>query len=98
MLGEFERVNNAIVSGTILGRDVTDDIDRRNMLLRDLSGLIDVQATTRTNNDMVLFAANGTTLFESVPRAISFDYVPLSPGLVMALEESITCWPRAPRP
>jgi flagellar hook-associated protein 1 len=81
LLGEFERVNNAIVSGTILGRDVTDDIDRRNMLLRDLSGLIDVQATTRTNNDMVLFAANGTTLFETVPRAISFDYAPLSPGL-----------------
>lgn len=71
MLGEFERVNNSIVSGTILGRDVTDDIDRRNMLLRDLSGLIDIQATTRTNNDMVLFAANGTTLFETVPRAIA---------------------------
>jgi flagellar hook-associated protein 1 FlgK len=80
MLGEFERVNSSIVSGTILGRDVTDDIDRRNMLLRDLSGLIDIQATTRTNNDMVLFAANGTTLFETVPRAISFENTPLSPG------------------
>jgi flagellar hook-associated protein 1 FlgK len=80
-LGEFERVNNAIVSGTILGRDVTDDIDRRNMLLRDLSGLIDIQATVRTNNDMVLFAANGTTLFETVPRTISFENTPLSPGL-----------------
>lgn len=80
MLGEFESVNNSIVSGTILGRDVTDDIDRRNMLLRDLSGLIDIQATTRTNNDMVLFAANGTTLFETVPRAISFENTPLSPG------------------
>ena len=34
-LGEFERVNNAIVSGTILGRDVTDDITRRTMLLGD---------------------------------------------------------------
>ena len=81
MLGEFERVNSAIVSGTIFGRDVTDDIDRRNALLRDLSGLIDIQATTRTNNDMVLFAANGTTLFETVPRAISFENTPLSPGV-----------------
>jgi flagellar hook-associated protein 1 len=81
LLSEFERVNNAIVSGTSLGRDVTDEIDRRNALLRDLSGLIDIQATTRSNNDMVLFAANGTTLFETVPRAISFDYSPLSPGL-----------------
>ena len=81
MLGEFERVNSAIVSGTILGNDVTDEIDRRNALLRDLSGLVDIQATTRTNNDMVLFAANGTTLFETVPRQISFDNTPLSPGL-----------------
>jgi flagellar hook-associated protein 1 FlgK len=32
------------------------------------------------NNDMVLFAANGTTLFETVPRAISFENTPLSPG------------------
>jgi flagellar hook-associated protein 1 FlgK len=80
MLDEFERVNSAIVSGTTFGRDVTDDIDRRNSLLRDLSGMIDIQATTRSNNDMVLFAANGTTLFETVPRAISFENTPLSPG------------------
>jgi flagellar hook-associated protein 1 FlgK len=80
LLGEFERVNEAIVSGTLLGRDITDDIDRRNMLLRETSGLIDIQATTRSNNDMVLFTSNGTTLFERVPRAISFENTPLSPG------------------
>ena len=80
MLGEFERVNSSIVSGTMLGRDVTDEIDRRNMLLRGLSEMIDIHPTTRTNNDMVLFAANGTTLFETVPRTISFENIPLSPG------------------
>jgi flagellar hook-associated protein 1 FlgK len=80
LLKDFEDANNAIVSGTIIGRDVTDQVDRRNMLLREISGLIDIHPTTRTNNDMVLFTANGTTLFETVPRAISFDSTPLSPG------------------
>jgi flagellar hook-associated protein 1 FlgK len=80
LLKDFEDANNAIVSGTFAGRDVTDQIDRRNMLLREISGLIDIHPTTRANNDMVLFTANGTTLFETVPRTIAFDSSPLSPG------------------
>jgi flagellar hook-associated protein 1 FlgK len=80
LLKDFEDSNNAIASGTIVGRDVTDQIDRRNMLLREISGLIDIQPTTRSNNDMVIFTANGTTLFETVPRAITFDNTPVSPG------------------
>lgn len=80
LLKDFENANNAIVSGTIVGRDVTDQVDRRNMLLREISGLIDIQPMTRANNDMVLFTANGTTLFERVPRTVAFDNAPLSPG------------------
>lgn len=80
LLKDFENANNAIVSGTLVGRDVTDQVDRRNGLLREISGLIDVNATTRSNNDMVLFTASGTTLFETVPRAVGFDATPLSPG------------------
>ena len=80
LLKDFEEANNAIVSGTIVGRDVTDQIDRRNGLLREISGLIDIQPTTRANNDMVLFTASGTTLFETVPRTIAYDGAPLSPG------------------
>jgi flagellar hook-associated protein 1 FlgK len=80
LLKDFENANNAIVSGTIIGRDVTDQIDRRNALLREISGLIDINAHTRANNDMVLFTANGTTLFETVPRTIGFDFSALAPG------------------
>ncbi len=80
LLKDFEDANNQIVSGTIIGRDVTDQVDRRNMLLREISGLIDINTTTRANNDMVLFTASGTTLFEKAPRTISFDFAPLSPG------------------
>ena len=80
LLSDFEQVNSAIVSGTLAGRDVTDSIDRRNALLRDISSLIDINPTTRANNDVVLFTANGTTLFETVPRKIAFDSAPLVPG------------------
>ncbi len=80
LLKDFEDANNSIVSGTFAGRDVTDQIDRRNMLLREISGLIDIHPTTRDNNDVVLFTANGTTLFETVPRAITFDSTALTPG------------------
>lgn len=80
LLSDFERVNQAVVAGTILGRDVTDQLDERNALLREMSGLIDIHPTMRENNDMVLFAANGTTLFETVPRKISLESLPLSPG------------------
>jgi flagellar hook-associated protein 1 FlgK len=80
LLKDFEDANNQIVSGTIVGRDVTDQIDRRNALLREISGLIDINTTTRANNDMVLFTASGTTLFEKAPRTVSFDFAPLSPG------------------
>ena len=45
-----------------------------------MSELIDIQPTTLDNNDVVLFAANGTTLFERVPRKINFENLPLSPG------------------
>ncbi len=81
LLTRFEAVNNAITSGTALGRDVTDQIDMRNGLLRDIAGLVDVHSTVRGSNDMVLFVANGTTLFETVPRKIALDTsAVLSPG------------------
>lgn len=80
LLSDFESVNQKVVAGTILGNDVTDQIDERNALLRQMSELIDIQPTTRDNNDVVLFAANGTTLFERVPRKINFENLPLSPG------------------
>ena len=80
LLKDFEDANNKIVSGSIVGRDVTDQVDRRNGLLREISGLIDISTTTRANNDMVLFTASGTTLFEKAPRTIGFDFAPLTPG------------------
>lgn len=73
LLGQFEEANNEIINGTFAGRDVTDATDRRNGLLRGISDIVGVRAAVRANNDMVLFTANGTTLFETVPRKVEMQ-------------------------
>lgn len=73
LLQQFQNVNSQIVVGTFERRDVTDQIDQRNALVRDIAGLVDVRPSSRAGNDMLLFLSNGTTLFETVPREISFD-------------------------
>lgn len=72
LLSEFQSVNSRIVSSTGTGADATDQIDRRNGLLREISELVDVRPVTRTGNDMMLFLGNGVTLFETTVREISF--------------------------
>jgi len=82
LLADFETTNNAIVAGTFAGRDVTDQVDQRNSLMQRISELVEVRSTVRPGNDMVVFLVNGATLFETVPRKISFDGgAALTPGL-----------------
>ena len=78
LLGEFRTVNDAVVAGTAQHADVTDAVDRRNALVRDMAQLIDIRPNLRAGGDMMLFTANGATLFETTPREISF----LSAGLL----------------
>ncbi len=75
LLGDFHTANNEIVNGSALGRDVNDALDRRDSMLRDISKLIPVNVLTRENNDMVLVTKGGATLFESIPRAVTFSPV-----------------------
>lgn len=73
LLDSFSEVNSEIVTGTALGRDVTDELDRRNALLSQISSLVDIKTQGRSDNDMAIFLANGTVLFETSARSISFD-------------------------
>lgn len=84
LLQQFEEINGTVVAGTHAGHDVTDGIDQRNALMRQISELIGIRASVREGNDVVLFAANGATLFETTARQIAFargaTLVPGSPG------------------
>lgn len=72
LLKNFEAANKEVVSGTRAGRDVLDALDRRDALLKKISEYVPVSSMSRADNDMVLTTAGGITLFETVPRSVTF--------------------------
>lgn len=73
LLKNFDQANQAVVSGTRSGSDISDALDQRDSVLKQIAQYIPVSTMTRGDNDMVLTTADGTTLYETVPRTISFD-------------------------
>lgn len=72
LLSQFQDANKAVISGTRSGGDVSDALDQRDGLLKKISEYVPVSTFTRGDNDMVITTADGTTLFETVPRSVSF--------------------------
>ena len=64
--------NDLIVSGTRAGRDVNDQLDQRDATLKKIAEYVPVSTFSRGDNDMVLMTTDGTMLFETVPRSVSF--------------------------
>lgn len=73
LLSEFHTYNDKVRQGTAAGTDVNDALDQRDKLLTDISSIIGVTTVTRTNNDLALYTSDGTVLFETVPRTVSFQ-------------------------
>ena len=73
LLSQFKDANTAIMSGTRSGTDVSDELDQRDALLKKISQYVPVSTFTRGDNDMVITTTDGTTLFETVPRSVSFE-------------------------
>jgi flagellar hook-associated protein 1 FlgK len=73
MLAEFKVANDDVISGTIAGRNVSDSLDKRDALLQRIAEYVPVSTIGRANNDMVITTTSGTTLFETQPRAVTFD-------------------------
>lgn len=72
-LKEFQSVNQEVVKGTPLGHDINDALDRRDLLLKQISEIVPVSTIGRADNDMMLMTADGIMLFETVPRTVSFS-------------------------
>ncbi len=72
LLAQFETANNAVKTATSSGTDASQALDQRDGLLKQISSIVGVTTVSRANNDMVLYTADGTTLFETIPRAVSF--------------------------
>lgn len=76
LLSDFEAVNREIVKATASGREALDAFDKRDALLKKISELVPVSTITRANNDTMIVTADGTTLFETIPRHVAFEAVP----------------------
>lgn len=73
LLADFKQANDAVKVGTASGRDVTDALDRRDAILKQISEYVPISTFTRGDNDMVIVTGDGTTLFETTPRAVTFS-------------------------
>ncbi|MBX9456647.1 MAG: flagellar hook-associated protein FlgK [Rhizobium sp.] len=76
ILEQFNQVNDAIKSGTALGKDVNNELDMRERYLKQISEIVGVRSFTRDNNDMALYTTDGTMLFDVDARKILFTPQP----------------------
>ncbi|WP_105440937.1 flagellar hook-associated protein FlgK [Neorhizobium sp. T25_13] len=74
LLAKFETVNNQVKNAVSSGADPNDSLDERDGLVKKISEIVGVTSYTRGGNDMVLYTTDGTTLFEAVPRKVTFQY------------------------
>ncbi len=72
LLADFEVANREVTAGSAVGRDVNDALDQRDALLKQISEIVPVTTIKRANNDMMLTTTSGITLFETVPRPVTF--------------------------
>ena len=78
LLSQCQDANAAVISGTRSGTDVSDALDQRDGLLKKIADYVPVSTFTRGDNDMVITTGDGTTLFETIPRTVSFTPSPSS--------------------
>ncbi len=71
-LSNFQDANNLVIAGTRAGRDVSDALDQRDAALKKISEYVPVSTFTRGDEDMVIMTKDGSMLFESIPRAVTF--------------------------
>lgn len=76
LLSKFEEANNEVKAQTAIGGDASDALDQRETLLKDISSIIGINVVNRENNDVALYTTEGATLFEVVPRKVTFKAQP----------------------
>ena len=72
LLAQFETKNNEVVTATATGKDANSALDERDALLKQISDIVGVYTWSRENGDMALYTMDGTTLFETVARKVTF--------------------------
>ncbi|MEF0942040.1 flagellar hook-associated protein FlgK [Rhizobium sp. BR 362] len=76
LLAQFEQANDAVKTATATAGPtssaLSDATDQRDAVLKQISQIVGVTTVTRSNGDMALYTSGGTTLFETIPRKVTF--------------------------
>ncbi|RUP07481.1 flagellar hook-associated protein FlgK [Hyphomicrobium sp.] len=73
LLSQFQKLNQTIVSGTGSGADITDALDQRDAILKQLSSEVGIRTVTRAGGDMAIYTDSGVTLFDKTARQVTFQ-------------------------
>lgn len=73
LLAQFQNLNNEVVRGSSNGRDITDILDSRDAVLKQLSSEVGIRTVSRDYGDVAIYTDSGVTLFDKVPRAVTFQ-------------------------
>ncbi|MCJ8520841.1 flagellar hook-associated protein 1 FlgK [Pseudorhizobium tarimense] len=72
LLSQFEVANNKVKQEVAVGGNPNDALDERDTLLKQISEIVGITTVRRENEDLALYTTDGTVLFETVPRTVSF--------------------------
>ncbi|KQV68357.1 flagellar hook-associated protein FlgK [Rhizobium sp. Root1220] len=74
LLAQFKTANDAVKSATAAGGggNAGDALDERDRLLKQISSIVGVNAVDRSNGDMALYTTDGTVVFDTIPRTVTF--------------------------
>ncbi|MEK1896461.1 MAG: flagellar hook-associated protein FlgK [Rhizobium sp.] len=72
LLAQFKTANDAVKSATATGGNPADALDERDKLLKQISSIVGVNAVDRDNGDMALYTTDGTVVFDTIPRTVTF--------------------------
>ena len=72
LLVQFDKANKAVMNGTVTGADISDALDNRDKILAQLSQEVGITTVVRANNDMAIYADNGSPLYDKIARSVTF--------------------------
>ncbi|WP_377298453.1 flagellar hook-associated protein FlgK [Rhizobium sp. SGZ-381] len=72
LLKQFESANTDVMRATVSNADPSNALDTRETLLKQISEIVGISTVSRPGGDVAIYTTDGTTLFEKVPRTVSF--------------------------
>ncbi len=76
LLNQFTAANNAVVTGLQTGANISSAEDTRDSIVTQLAQQIGVSTTVAANGSESIYTDSGVTLFQDMPRTVSFTPTP----------------------